>query len=170
MNKALTPNLRLFFVFTELPVESPVKSSPVKQASILRYMSPQKSTAQSEAGVKSGTQENREDAAPQATPHHHLGDRDAVRQSERFTTSDDVTGDMPTAEADDDISDDMCTVAKDNDNVVGADWDTNMQMDWDGDDVDDADLLNQNEAEEEDEPWLCAKKRKLWRKGTSFVK
>ena len=163
-------------------MESPGKSSPVKQASILRYMSPQKSTTQRDAEQNTGTQELRDGSSPQATtPYHHLGDRDAMRQSERLTTDDDdVAGDKRTAEADD-VSGGTCAVAKDDDNVVGADWKTNMEMGWDGDDVEDTDLLNLNEAEEEDwdgddvdnadwlnqneaekdEPWLCAKKRKL---------
>ena len=76
-------------------------------------------------------------------------------QSERLSTSDDVT-----AEADD-VSDNACAVAGDEGNAVEADWETSMEADWDDGDVDDADLLNQNEAEEEEEPWLCAKRRKL---------
>ena len=142
-------NLWLFcvFFFAECPTESPVKSSPVKQASILRYLSPQKSTAQNEA------------------------EQNVVTQSEGLTTSDDVTGEMCTAEAVD-VSNSLFPVtAKDKDNAVEADWGTSMEMDWDDGDMDDADLLNQNEAEEEeDEPWLSAKKRKLWRKGISLVK
>ena len=148
-------------------MESPVKSSPVKQTSILRYMSPQKSqseaqpgsqksTAQSEAREHTGTPEPRESVPPRVTLHHHLGDGAAVVQSERVTTSDDVT-----AEADD-VSDNACAVASDKGDDVEADWETCMEADWNDGDVDDADLLNQNEEEEEEEePWLCAKRRKL---------
>ena len=132
-------------------MESPVKSSPVKQTSILRYMSPQKSTAQSEARQDTGTPEPRE-SIPR---HHHVGGRDTVTQSERLTASDDVT-----TEADDD-SDNAGAVTGDKGNAVEADLETSMEADWDDGDVDDADFLNQNEAEEEEEPWLCAKRRKL---------
>ena len=123
-------------------------------------MSPQKSKAQSEARQDTGTPERRQSV----TRRIQVGDGDALTQSERHTSSDDVS-----AEADD-VSNNSCAVASDKGSAVEADWETSMEADWVDDDVDDADLLNQNEAEEEEEPWLCAKRRKLWRDGTPFVK
>ena len=142
-------------------MESPAKSSPVKQTSILRYMSPQKSVAQTEAEQHTAQSEAREDPVPRERVPRHLHKRDGfdVTQSEHHISGD-VTDDMCTAEGDD-VSDNACAVASDKGNAVEADWETSMEADWDDGDVDDADLLNQNETEEEEEPWLCAKRRKL---------
>ena len=124
---------------TESPMKSPVKSlrkipkkSPIKQTSILRFMSPQKSTSSSPSKRKHGDDESDSDS------HRHSTRGIDDVKSGKYDVMDDVN--KTESAADEDMEEDI-----DNSGSTTMDCSGSTVVDWDDCDDDDDDLLNHSD-------------------------